>query len=127
MLPQGSAPEWTGDLERFSVYYAGFSADHEGGISHTKADTRPHGHDFRVFVEAKIDEKAEISEALFSLTSEFMGRSLEDMMPGAATDATGIASWLMERLSLRYPSIIKVDVQAAGHHGYVTREPRRTT
>ena len=114
-------------MERFSVYYAGFSADHEGGISHTKADTRPHGHDFRVFVEAKIDEKAEISEALFSLTSEFMGRSLEDMMPGAATDATGIASWLMERLSLRYPSIIKVDVQAAGHHGYVTREPRRTT
>ena len=114
-------------MERFSVYYAGFSAGHSGGISHTKADTRPHGHDFRVVVEAKIDETAEINEALFALTGEFMGRDLEDMMPGAATDATGIAAWVMERLSLRFPAVSKVDVQAAGHHGYVLREPRRTT
>lgn len=114
-------------MDRFSVYYAGFSAAHSGGLSHTKADPRPHGHDFRVEVEAKIDENIDIHDALFALTGEFMGRSLEDMMPGAATDATGIASWIMERLSLRFPSIIKVDVQAAGHHGYVTRDPRRTT
>jgi 6-pyruvoyl-tetrahydropterin synthase len=114
-------------LDRFSVYYAGFSASHSGGISHTKADTRPHGHDFRVTVEAKIDETAEINEALFALTGEFMGRTLEEMMPGAATNATGVAAWIMERLSLRYPSIIKVEVECAGHHGYVVREPRRTT
>lgn len=114
-------------MERFSVYYAGFSASHSNGLSHTKADTRPHGHDFRVTVEAKVDETPEIHDALFALTTEFHGRCLEDMMPGAATDATGIAAWLMERLSLRFPALIRVDVQAAGHHGYVTREPRRTT
>lgn len=114
-------------MERFSVYYAGFSSAHVGGISHTKADPRPHGHDFRATVEARLDETQEINEALFSLVSEFNGRTLEEMMPGAATDATGVASWIMERLSLRFPSIVRVSVEAAGHHGYVIREPRRTT
>lgn len=112
-------------MDRFSVYYAGFSASHSYGLSHTKADTRQHGHDFRVRVEAKGSESEELNAALREITTEFMGRTLEEMMPGAATDATGIAAWIMERLSLTFPLVFRVEIECAGHHGYVTREPRR--
>ena len=120
-------PEWTGRLDRFSVYYAGFSAAHRGGVSHTTltTETRQHGHDWRVTVECKSDESALVEYELDHLAAEFRGRILEDMMPGASTTATGIASWLMERLSMKFPEVVRVDVQAAGHHGYATREPRR--
>lgn len=114
-------------MDRFSVYYAGFSAAHKGGISHTilTTETRQHGHDWRVVVEAKIDEQEAIEYAINDIAAELRGRVLEEMMPGAATTATGIATWIMERLAMRFPEIVKVDIQAAGHHGYVTREPRR--
>jgi len=118
-----------GRLDRFSVYYAGFSASHSQGVSHSvlSDETREHGHDWRITVEAKGDETVEIETALGQLAREFQGRTLEDMMPGAATTATGVANWLMERLSLRYPTIIRVEAICAGHHGYTVREPRRTT
>jgi 6-pyruvoyl-tetrahydropterin synthase len=116
-------------MDRFSVYYAGFSASHAQGISHTilANEVRTHGHDWRVRLEAKGDEAIEISNALTTLCLELHGRTLEDMMPGASTTATGVATWLMERLSLKYPTILRLDVSCAGHESYVTREPRRTT
>lgn len=114
-------------MDRFSVYYAGFSAAHQGGASHTRitTETRQHGHDWRVTVECRSDEDPLVEQELTTLCDEFRGRVLEQMMPGAATTATGIASWLMERLSMRFPEVTRVDVEASGHHGYTTREPRR--
>lgn len=116
-------------MDRFSVYYAGFSASHAQGVSHLlyTTETRLHGHDWRIRLEAKGDEAAEIHVALDDLCRELHGRSLEEMMPGAATTATGVATWLMERLSLRYPTITRLEATCAGHEGYVVREPRRTT
>lgn len=115
-------------MDRFSAYSAGFSASHQGGISHTivTTETRLHGHDWRVEVEAKTDEDVQIQVALDDLIAEFRGRTLEDMMPGASTTATGVATWLMERLSGRFAEITRVAVDCAGHRGYVTREARRS-
>jgi 6-pyruvoyl-tetrahydropterin synthase len=114
-------------LDRFSVYYAGFSAAHKGGISHTRGvvETRDHGHDWRIVVEAKGDERREIQQSLEALTGELHGRSLEAMMPGAATTASGVASWLYERLATTYPELTRVEAECAGHHAYVVSEARR--
>lgn len=118
-----------GVLDRYSVYYAGFSSSHRQGVSHSESttETRPHGHDWRLVVEVSGDEEDRIEYALRDIAKELHGRSLEDMMPGAATTATGIAQFVMERMALRYPGVCRVEAVCAGHHAYATREPRRTT
>lgn len=78
-----------------------------------------HGHSWQVMVEVTGDLNVQrgrargsdgLETALETLVSELNGRSLNKMMPGATPSPNGIALWVMERLSLKYPRITTVTV-----------------
>lgn len=90
---------------------------HDGSIGR-------HGHDFRVEVTVA-GSNYDLGPALNLVTDELEGRSLEDMMPGAETAVSGIASWFVERLALTFPKLTRVTVwEGANRYATVDRELR---
>jgi hypothetical protein len=88
-------------------------------------DGRLSGHNY-VVEATQVEANADIKHALASLVVELDGRQLEDMMPGADTSAAGVAAWLMERLALRFPRLVRVSVQSTGTERVaVLRDPTR--
>ena len=113
-------------MNRDSGYIAHFSSAHSSGDSHRgDATVRLHGHDFQVWVKAECPWSSLIMKDVTDIAYELNGRQLEDMMPGSATDATSVAAWFMERLSMKYPTVVEVSIIAGGHSDTVGRDRQR--
>lgn len=72
-------------------------------------------------VEAELDK---LETELKELVAELDGRILDDMMLGATTTLHGIAAWVMERLALTIPRLLRVEVAEEGRRVSVERDTR---
>lgn len=94
-----------------------------------------HGHSWTVTVTigGELDPKTgwvrgadTLPESLEGFLRELRGRDLNEMLPGTVTSPLGIASVTIDRLALRYPRIVRCEVECSdGTRGGITRTPRQ--
>lgn len=99
-----------------------FSASHLVA-GHTKCG-RLHGHDWQVeaSISGQVDPRTgmvvdfgEVEEALSAVLSEFDGRHINDMLPGASPTHEGLAAYIRERIALKFPLVSTVSVITSGY------------
>jgi len=86
-----------------------------------------HGHGYRVAVTVNDVDTFSLPEALHDIVGELHLRDLDEMLTGSKeqSNLTTIAAWIMERLTLRFQRISRVEVwENEKTHGGVTRELR---
>lgn len=115
-----------------SIATAGFDAAHR--IPSYSYCSSPHGHhwDVRVTVTGDLDPKSgwirgaeHLQAALLALMVEIDNKDLDEMLPGVVSSPLGIASWILDRLALAFPRIVRVTVDCSdGNAGEIRRAPR---
>ena len=94
-----------------------FDAGHR--LSIPESCSRSHGHAYRVAatVAGPLDVKvgfpagsSGLATALRDIRNELHGRDFADMIPGLVATPTNLAAWIMERLLLGYPRLVRVQV-----------------
>lgn len=94
-----------------------------------------HGHhwDVEVSVSGDLDPKSGfvrgaelLMPALRELLAEVDHRNLDEMLPGSVASPLGVAAWVLDRLALRFPRIVRVTVDCSdGTSGEIRRAPRQ--
>lgn len=113
-------------MKTTSVYSCHFSSGHRYGTPHGDRDpVRPHGHDFTLRVYDVGEWSKELDEEVRAIGRELDGSTLDTMNPAAETDGRGLCRWIMERLSMRFMFVVRVEVTARQHHDYVDREVQK--
>lgn len=87
---------------------------------------RQHGHHWTVSVEKKVAGQENLEVDLHALISEWQDRDLDQMLhtPGQVS-VERLASWTMERLLMRHPTIVRVEVGDGRIFGIATQELKR--
>ena len=109
-------------MEQLSRAFAEFDAHHVDG-SRIRCH-RSHGHHFTVTAE-KIVAGEDLEADLQSIVVEWQDRSVNEMLHVTTVSLEGMAAWVNERLLLRHPTLVRVEVSDGRAVGIVRQEPRR--
>lgn len=88
---------------------------------------RDHGHHWTVTAEKKVTgDPADLEVDLHALVLEWQDRNLDEMLHAVGQSSVErLASWTMERLLLRHPTLVRIEISDGRLTGIVTREPGR--
>lgn len=109
-------------MDAFVTFTAHFAAGHRihRGIAH-----REHGHDWKVAVSSIDTHDWDLEDDLRNLVLPFHLERIEDLLVGGEASMEGIARWLMERLILAHPKVVRIEVwESPDASTVVTREIR---
>ena len=69
-----------------------------------------HGHRFHVEVTEQTEVTTKVRESLEAVCAELHLHRLDEMLVGGAQTGQGIASWILERLLINHPKIIRIEL-----------------
>lgn len=75
----------------------------------------PHGHTFHVIATelGSPSTSVDLFDDLAEVVAELHLHSLDDMLPAVSQDLGSMSSWIMERLTIRHPGLVTVDMWTA--------------
>ena len=112
-------------MDLFLAFTVDFSAGHS---VHRGQPSRPHGHNWIVEATTTDPHDWALYDALVAVCLELKERPLEEMLAGGDPSAHGLGIWIMERLLLGHPKVIRIEVtESRGVKAIVTRELRGPT
>jgi 6-pyruvoyl-tetrahydropterin synthase len=69
-----------------------------------------HGHHFEVEVTEQTEVTTKLLDHLEDVCLELHQHSLDDMLTGGSQTGQGIASWILERLLISHPKIVRLEL-----------------
>lgn len=93
-------------MSRYIVASTSFDATHNDPLE----SPHLHGHRFEVEVTEQTEISTDILKNLVDICSELHHHSLDEMLTGGSQSGQGIASWIMERLLINHPKIVRLEL-----------------
>jgi hypothetical protein len=93
-------------VSRYVVAKCHFDSTHDDPLE----SPHLHGHRFHVEVTEQTEVTTLLAERLGAVCGELNVHRLDEMLVGGAQTGQGITSWILERLLINHPKIIRIEV-----------------